>query len=68
MIKPLLVITFLSVALSSCTSPCGDIKHEQSIKELQIKLNATEAQLLNVRAELSRCNGDSIMPLKDSIR
>lgn len=59
--------------LSICTiilalSACGKPKDVQLIKEndqlkiemadLKIKLEATEAQLLNVSAELSKCKGN----------
>ena len=30
------------------------------IEELKVKLNATEAQLLNIQIELAKCKGDSL--------
>ncbi|MEQ8909482.1 MAG: hypothetical protein RIC95_09845 [Vicingaceae bacterium] len=55
---PLIVSLF---CLAACQQkPCNEMVHEKELKELQIKLNATEAQLLNVRSELAKLKGDSI--------
>ncbi len=38
----------------------------EAIKELKVKLTATEAQLINVSAELSRCKGSDEAEKVDS--
>lgn len=61
----LILSSLLFIGLSACQTTAeknnlGQPTENQELKELQIKLNATEAQLLNVRAELAKCKGDSI--------
>ncbi len=61
----LILSSLMFIGLSACKAPAEKNDSEQAtenqeLKELQIKLNATEAQLLNVRAELAKCKGDSI--------
>lgn len=44
---------------------CDTVDEKQQIKQLEIQLIATEAQLLNVRSELAKCStsNDSIIQL-----
>ena len=49
-------LTLFSLFLASCVTPLNN--NNEAIKELEVKLTATEAQLINVSAELARCKGD----------
>lgn len=54
--KPILITTALiAFMLMSCDKKVTDTN--EAIKELEVKLTATEAQLMNVSAELSKCKG-----------
>lgn len=54
--KPILITTaLLTFMLMSCDKKVTDTN--ESIKELEVKLTATEAQLMNVSAELAKCKG-----------
>ena len=55
--KHLIILPAIAL-LMSCSSNCKDKCTKDSSKEIEamkIKLEATEAQLLNVSAELSKC-------------
>jgi hypothetical protein len=53
-ITPILVAT---IALCAIGCKKATPTENEVIKELEIKLTATEAQLINVSAELARCKG-----------
>ena len=54
--KPILITTALiAFILMSCDKKVTDTN--EAIKELEVKLTATEAQLMNVSAELAKCKG-----------
>jgi len=62
--KSFLPITLL-LALAACNNCTEDknnieINESEKVEELQHKLDATEAQLLNIRTELAKCKGDSL--------
>ena len=64
----LTLLFLLCISFFSCVSV--EKQETDSTKEneaLKIKLEATEAQLLNVRAELSKCKGESVLIQKDSL-
>lgn len=57
---------FFLICFAACNSESpavthstDDQEHSKEIESLQIKLDATEAQLLNIRSELALCKGDS---------
>lgn len=70
--KKYLAICLFSFSLLAACSNCEKPKENTSavsveeFNELKVKLNATEAQLLNVRTELVKCKGDSIPNLNTS--
>ena len=47
------------IALSACSKPCDQNTNAKELDALKVKLDATEAQLLNVSAELSKCKTGS---------
>lgn len=56
---------FLFLGLSACNQveekkPAVNSEEKDSIEALSLKLDATEAQLYNVRVELAKCKGDSL--------
>lgn len=54
--KPILITTALiAFILMSCVKQVTET--DEAIKELEVKLTATEAQLMNVSAELAKCKG-----------
>lgn len=55
--KKLLFYFVSSCFILSCASNVEQKPDCTEVEELKIKLDATEAQLLNVRAELSKCKG-----------
>ncbi len=63
--KTLGYITLFSLMIFACQKPESDLPkiEDESLKKieaLQLKLDATEAQLYNARVEISKCKGDSI--------
>jgi len=59
----------LSIIFFLCLSACNQVEEKKSainseeqetIEALNLKLDATEAQLYNVRVELAKCKGDSL--------
>lgn len=58
------ILTFCLIGMLSCNCPKTDkvetanTQTKRTIDSLKLKLNATEAQLLNVRVELAKCCGD----------
>lgn len=61
-------LLFLSlIALNACqqndnesTTENNKQSESEALKALKVKLNATEAQLLNIQVELAKCKGDSL--------
>ncbi len=53
--------SLISIALFffSCQQPCPETNNVD-LDAMQVKLDATEAQLLNVSAELSKCKGQVV--------
>ena len=47
-------------------SPEKTLENKEIIDDLNLKLDATEAQLYNVRVELAKCKGDSLPELKSN--
>lgn len=54
--KKILFISSLMLAITACQQPCPEVDEnaQREIERLKIKLEATEAQLMNVSAELSK--------------
>lgn len=63
--KKLLILSCIVLAFSACQTPCPETNEnsQREIERLKIKLEATEAQLINVSAELSKLKNksDSVM-------
>jgi hypothetical protein len=58
---------FITIAFVACqqTEQKKEIEKEiqvnaEEVADLKVKLNATEAQLLNIQVELAKCKGDSL--------
>ncbi|MEQ8623797.1 MAG: hypothetical protein RJQ00_08305 [Vicingaceae bacterium] len=56
---------FLFLGLFACNQveekkPVTKAEDQEAIEALNLKLDATEAQLYNVRVELAKCKGDSL--------
>ncbi len=63
--KLILISTALLIfMLMSCDKKETDTN--EAIKELEVKLTATEAQLINVSAELAKCKGEDETKYIDS--
>ena len=63
----LISISFLMLLFTVSCKTNTEVKIERStdsrlkeIEDLELKLEATEAQLLNIRTELAKCTGDTI--------
>lgn len=57
--KPIVIaIAFIAITLVSCENKTVETNND-AVKELEVKLTATEAQLINVSAELARCKGET---------
>lgn len=54
----LILLAVLFISLYACTSN-NDAEWQAKIEKLEVKLTATEAQLMNVSAELAKCKQDS---------
>lgn len=61
-IKTTTALLFAAITLVACQpNEKKKVANEsKAVEDLKIKLNATEAQLLNVRVELAKCKGDSL--------
>ncbi len=59
--KTLFSISIFTLLVIACQQPCPEQNTEadKEIERLKIKLEATEAQLINVSAELSKLKSDS---------
>tara|TARA_R110002049_G_scaffold283996_3_gene464511 strand:- start:121 stop:354 length:234 start_codon:yes stop_codon:yes gene_type:complete len=53
----IITLAFIAITFVSCENATVESNNNDAIKELEIKLTATEAQLINVSAELARCKG-----------
>lgn len=51
------LILLISLFAISCQQKNEDTALQKRVEELEIKLEATEAQLLNISTELSKCKG-----------
>lgn len=63
--KIITCITLLIATITLVACQPNDKKQEakkemKAVEDLKVKLNATEAQLLNVQVELAKCKGDSL--------
>lgn len=56
------ILSAISCFLLACSPPIAekDQEMQKRIENLETKLSATEAQLLNVKSELAKCAGDSV--------
>ena len=60
-----IIFLFFLFGLFACNkveqkSPETNSNDKEEIEALNLKLDATEAQLYNVRVELAKCKGDSL--------
>ncbi len=62
-----LLIAFTACNVKTVEEPVENLEQLKEIESLQLKLDATEAQLLNIRSELAICKGDSSKPTTNPI-